>query len=67
MKTCYQCDMPAEKLSPRSRCVTCEYERANVNEDENEGLRAENVQMSHRLRRGQQLLSEMNDQLEKLQ
>lgn len=37
--TCYQCDTPADKLSPRSRCVMCEYKRGNFNEQENETLR----------------------------
>ncbi len=37
---CYTCDRVAE-LSQRSRCVTCEYERAKANERENELLRME--------------------------
>ncbi len=32
-KTCYQCESQVYELSPRSRCVTCEFKRANVNEE----------------------------------
>lgn len=36
---CYVCNTKAV-LSPRSRCVVCEHERAVFNEAENEELRA---------------------------
>ena len=37
---CYVCNQVAQ-LSQRSRCATCEYERAKANERENELLRME--------------------------
>jgi cell division protein FtsB len=40
MTPCYQCLTPAP-LSPRARCVTCEYRRSIANEQENEILYAE--------------------------
>jgi hypothetical protein len=40
MTPCYQCLTPAP-LSPRSRCVTCEYKRSVANEQENELLHQE--------------------------
>jgi hypothetical protein len=40
MTPCYQCLTPA-LLSPRSRCVTCEYKRSLANEQENELLHQE--------------------------
>jgi hypothetical protein len=39
---CYKCGMVmdfASQLSPRSRCVMCEYESNQFNEKENERLR----------------------------
>ena len=39
MKECYQCGAKVHDLSPRYRCVICEYERAQFNEEENEILR----------------------------
>ena len=41
MKRCYQCDREVHELSPRSMCVTCEYERSKFNENENDRLREE--------------------------
>lgn len=41
MKECYQCGAEVHELSPRSRCVTCEYERAMYNETENDVLRGQ--------------------------
>lgn len=38
---CYQCDAEVYELSPRSRCVTCEYNRAEFNAKENDSLRQE--------------------------
>lgn len=40
LKECYQCGKKAVELSPRSRCVTCEHQRANFNSWENQDLRA---------------------------
>ena len=37
--TCYKCGKQARELSPRSRCVRCEYESNQFNEKENEKLR----------------------------
>jgi hypothetical protein len=37
---CYQCGTHVYELSPRSRCVNCEYSRGNFNEAEIENLRA---------------------------
>lgn len=36
---CYECNRLKTALSPRSRCITCEYRRAQFNEEENESLR----------------------------
>lgn len=38
ISVCYVCGAVAA-LSPRSRCVTCEYTRSVANEQENEELR----------------------------
>lgn len=34
MTHCYECDNNVTDLSPRSRCVSCEYRRAIFNENE---------------------------------
>jgi hypothetical protein len=34
MTVCYECDASVYELSPRSRCVSCEYRRAIFNEKE---------------------------------
>lgn len=39
-KHCYVCDKATHELSPRGRCVDCEYDRSTWNEKENECLRA---------------------------
>jgi hypothetical protein len=39
MKSCYECGAKVHELSPRSRCVHCEYRRALVNEELNDELR----------------------------
>lgn len=54
MEDCYQCLRPSI-LSPRSRCVNCEYRRAKANEEENEQLREELEALKEEL---QQLKSE---------
>jgi hypothetical protein len=41
IKQCYQCDAKVHELSPRSRCVKCEWGRAEFNEKENDRLRSE--------------------------
>ena len=41
MKQCYQCDNDTNELSPRGRCVACEYTRSRANEVENESLRVD--------------------------
>jgi hypothetical protein len=54
---CYQCGDPVYELSLRSRCVSCEHQRADYNEAENERIREaahnvigayKNVQSSYR-------------------
>lgn len=40
LKSCYQCGALAARLSPRSRCVDCEFNRAEFNAKENAALRA---------------------------
>jgi hypothetical protein len=52
MKTyeCYQCGEMVAELSPRSRCVMCEYNRAEFNEKENDTLR-DKLANSHLVRR----------------
>lgn len=43
MPFCYSCDREVAAqtdLSPRQRCVSCEYQRSLANEQENETLRA---------------------------
>ena len=37
---CYQCGKKVFELSPRSRCVECEYHRAEFNAEENDVLRS---------------------------
>ena len=37
--SCYECNKKTNELSPRSRCVECEYRRAKFNEKENYELR----------------------------
>lgn len=39
MPKCYKCDREVKELSPRSRCVRCEYLSNQLNEVENEELR----------------------------
>ena len=34
MKECYECSRLVHELSPRSRCVRCEYKRAVYNEND---------------------------------
>lgn len=41
MKECYECGSLTDKLSPRSRCVTCEHRRAEFNEEENRRVRGD--------------------------
>ena len=38
MTECYECEAEVHELSPRSRCVNCEYRRAKFNEKEVERL-----------------------------
>lgn len=52
-KECYQCGALADKLSARSRCVDCEYNRAEFNARENESLRHSLCQSSKRIRQYQ--------------
>jgi len=43
MPNCYCCDRQVaiqDELSPRGRCVRCEYQRSKANEEENDELRA---------------------------
>lgn len=40
-KECYQCGKMKTALNYRSRCLTCETERSDFNDDENEKLRYE--------------------------
>ena len=49
MPICYKCGVVAHKLSPRSRCVTCEYQSNVINELENENLR-EAIEMQSELK-----------------
>ena len=39
MKICYECEKDVAEISPRSRCVACEYRRSIFNELENDSLR----------------------------
>ena len=47
MKVCYQCKKETDTLSRRSRCVNCEYIRAEFNEVENCRLRNSLVLCHH--------------------
>ena len=38
-KFCYECNFETVHLSPRGRCLKCEYKRSLANEAENEKLR----------------------------
>lgn len=51
MKTCYVCDIKTSELSPRSRCVNCEYNRSISNENENEFLRSKVLNLQHEIER----------------
>jgi len=41
MELCYECGKIVAELSPRSRCVTCEYKRCTQNERDNDLLQTE--------------------------
>lgn len=51
MKECYECGSLADKLSPRSRCVTCEHHRAVFNEKEAEEFRRKSLGLEKQLNR----------------
>ena len=38
-KECYECGATVPELSPRSRCIKCEYKNAQFNREENDKLR----------------------------
>lgn len=49
MKECYECGAKVHELSPRSRCVMCEYRRSQFNEDYSEIKDAQIASLEERL------------------
>ena len=66
MSSCYKCDAITGCLSPRSRCVKCEYESNLFNENENEILRAENAELEQKLSRAQSTIFNQDEELNQL-